>query len=254
MQTKKLLRKLAAYYPKRLAEGYDHVGLQIGALPEETNRIMLCLDFDRFLLDEALAFRPDLIISHHPFFFGNPRKIREADPEKDALSKRLEEEGLTVYSFHTNFDSGTPGMNDELAGRLGLSDIRPLVGERSARGGELPREMDIHEFAEYAKERLGAPYGRLVAEGKESVRSVAIIGGAGSFAWRIAKEEGYDIYVSGDCPHHAFREMKIAGYNYLDLPHEIEKAFVSRMEKTLKSIDPALEIRGFEHEVPPELI
>ncbi len=254
METKRLLKALGKYYPKRLAESYDHVGLQLGKLPPETKSVFLVLDFDRFVFEKAAAFRPDLVITHHPFFFGRPREILERDPEKKALAEAAAEAGLCIYSFHTNFDAGTPGMNDELCRRLGLSAVKPLSGEPCARGGLLPAPMGIREFAAYAKERLGVPYGRLLDGGKKVVRKVAVIGGAGSFAWRIAKEEGYDVFVSGDCPHHAFREMAIAGYDYLDLPHEIEKAFVLRMKETLLSIDPTLRVSGAEHEIPPRII
>ncbi len=254
METNRLLRALARYYPKRLAEGYDHVGLQLGTLKEETKRIFLCLDFDSQVFEEARAFGPDLIITHHPYFFGNPKKIMEVDVEKAELTKRCEEAGLAIYSYHTNFDAGYPGMNDELALRLGLLDVANLATQPTARGGRLPEPMDIHEFAEYAKKALRAPYGLLIAAGKPVVEKVAIIGGAGSFAWRDVKEEGYDVYISGDAPHHARREILLAGFDYLDLPHEIEGAFVERMKKTLLSIDGSLEIGGEVHEVPPEVI
>ena len=46
MKTKILLKKLARYFPKSLAESYDHVGLQCGKIKEETNTILLCLDYD----------------------------------------------------------------------------------------------------------------------------------------------------------------------------------------------------------------
>ena len=46
MKTKTLLKKLAKYFPKSLAESYDHVGLQCGKIKEETNTILLCLDYD----------------------------------------------------------------------------------------------------------------------------------------------------------------------------------------------------------------
>ena len=44
MKTKTLLKKIAKYFPKSLAESYDHVGLQCGKIKEETNTILLCLD------------------------------------------------------------------------------------------------------------------------------------------------------------------------------------------------------------------
>ena len=69
-----------------------------------------------------------------------------------------------------------------------------------------------------------------------------------------AQKEGYDIFISGDIPHHGRREVVLRKYNYLDLPHEIEKIFMPQMEETLLSIDPTLEIVKVDHEELPILI
>jgi dinuclear metal center YbgI/SA1388 family protein len=254
MNTRALLRRLAVYYPQRLRESYDFGGLMVGKLPPETHRVFLCLDFDDEVYPLALKAKPDLILTHHPFFFGHPKAILAEDPVKAALYEKMLLSGLTLCSYHTNFDAGTPGMNDELAEKLGLIDPKPLVEAPMARGGELPEAMEVHAFARYAKERLGVSYGLLIAEGKPLVKSVALIGGGGWMENVFAQKEGYDIYLSGDCPHHGRREIVLRHYNYLDLPHEIEKAFMTRMTKTLLNIDQTLVISSVDHEKLPEVI
>jgi putative NIF3 family GTP cyclohydrolase 1 type 2 len=87
------------------------------------------------------------------------------------------------------------------------------------------------------KATFGVSYGLLIAAGKPMISSVAMIGGGGWMENVNAQAEGYDIYLSGDCPHHGRREIVLRHYNYLDLPHEIEKAFMTRMTKTLLNID-----------------
>jgi putative NIF3 family GTP cyclohydrolase 1 type 2 len=123
-----------------------------------------------------------------------------------------------------------------------------------ARGGRLPEPMEIHAFARYAKSKLGVDYGLLIAAGKQEITTVALIGGGGWMENEIAQKEGYDIYLSGDCPHHGRREIVLRNYNYLDLPHEIEKAFMTRMTKTLLTINQSLVISSVDHEKLPEVI
>ena len=41
-----ILRKLSKNFPKRLAAGYDHVGLQTGKKPGKVQKIFLSLDLD----------------------------------------------------------------------------------------------------------------------------------------------------------------------------------------------------------------
>jgi putative NIF3 family GTP cyclohydrolase 1 type 2 len=166
----------------------------------------------------------------------------------------MEKLGTPIYSYHTNFDAGSPGMNDALAKELGLVGIRPLIEAPMARGGDLPSPMEVRKFADYAKRKLGVSYGLLVPAGKEMVSSVAIVGGGGWSFNQVAQKEGYDIFVSGDIPHHGRREITLRHYDYLDLPHEIERIFMKQMTKTLLNIDLSLTIISVDHEKIPELI
>jgi GTP cyclohydrolase I len=254
METKALLRKLAVYYPQRLRESYDYGGLMVGKLPSEVHSIFLCLDFDDEIYPLALKAKPDIIVTHHPFFFGTRYRVLKEDPIKAALYAKMLDSKMVLLSYHTNFDAGTPGMNDELAEKLNLQDIKPLATAPMARGGKLAKPMEVHAFARYAKERLGVDYGLLIAAGKSEISSVALIGGGGWMENVNAQAEGYDIYLSGDCPHHGRREIVLRHYNYLDLPHEIEKAFMSRMTKTLLNIDQSFQITSVDHEKLPEVI
>ena len=244
IKTSSLLAKLAKKFPKRFAKEYhDHVGLMVGRLPEYVNSIYLALDFEPSIFEEAVKLKPDLIITHHPFVYGSRAKIRKTDPQKDAFIQQVSAAGLVVYSLHTNFDRGQDGMNDALAQALGLSDIKQLEKEPMARGGKLPYPMSIHQFGEYAKQKLQASYGLLLPYGKQIVETAAIIGGGGAPEYKIAQEEGYDVFISGDMRHHIRRGIINDAYNYLDLPHEIESIFIPQMEKILLSFDKDLIIK-----------
>ncbi len=259
MNTKSLLRKLSKKFPKNIAKKYhDFPGLQYGKLKEETKTILLCLDFDDVVLDEVLKTtdfsKIDLIITHHPFIYGTFKKVLKNDPVKAALVERLDKYNVPIYSYHTNFDEGEGGMNDALVEALNLKNIHKLEAIPMARGGELEEEMDVLEFAKYAKEKLNVEYGQLLNFGKKTIKKVAIIGGGGWYHFIDAKNEGYDIYISGDIPHHGRRDVVLNKYNYLDLPHEIERIYMKQMKKVLLNIDKDLEILIVDHEKLPIII
>lgn len=255
MKTKALLYHLSKRFPKRLAEAWgDYVGLMVGKLPDEVNRIVLCLDFDEFIYDEAKAFKPDLIITHHPFIYGTKKKVLEADSHKRELTKRLEKAGIPVYSMHTNFDDGIGGMNDALTNALHLTKVYTPSGCTSMRIGYLAKKMELSEFTKYAKQALNISYGLLTKSNDRPIKKVGIVGGGGSYFYKTALEEGCDIYISGDVSHHTRREMQIEGMNYLDLPHEIEKIFMPQMYAILKEIDHKLEILIIDHEKEPQVV
>ena len=104
MNTKSLLIKLSKYYPRKIAKKYgDFHGLMVGKLKDETNKILLCLDLDYTIYDEVKKFNPDLIITHHPFIFGNKKEVLENDPIKKELYDKLIKDNIPVYSIHTAF-------------------------------------------------------------------------------------------------------------------------------------------------------
>ena len=255
MNTKLLIRKLANRFPKRLAKVYhDHVGLMTGKLPEDVHKIILCLDFDYEVLPLIKENKPDLIITHHPFIYGTKYRIFKCDKLKEALCNEIDALGVPVYSMHTNFDSGKDGMNDALAEALGLKNVYMPEKEICMRIGELDEAMPVEEFAKFAKAKLNMDYGLLIAEGSPIVKKVGIVGGGGSRDWPVARDEGCDIYISGDAPHHVRRSIVNEKFNYLDLPHEVEKIFMPQMKKILLSIDPNLEILMVDHEELPKVI
>ena len=255
MNTNALLRKLAKQFPKRYAKAnHDYVGLMCGKLPEEVHKIFLCLDCDWEVFPLIKEAKPDIVFTHHPFIYGTRARVLKHDESKKALYDELNKAGIPVYSFHTNFDTGKGGMNDALVETLELSDVQTPEQDIMMRGGKLKTAMKVVDFARYAKEKLNVEYGLLIAKGKPIVESVAIIGGAGSGRWRLAKELGYDIFISGDVPHHVRRDIVNGQYNYFDMPHEIEKIFMPTMKKILLDMDNSLEIIAVDHEKLPKVI
>lgn len=250
-----MLVKLAKRFPKRYAKmNHDFVGLMVNKLPKEVHRIMLCLDFDASLIKQVEEFKPDLIMTHHPFIYGPKHIILRYNMERIEVYNKMLENGTPIYSMHTNFDTGKGGMNDALSEALGLKNVYAPEKDICMRIGELEHEMDVVEFAKFAKEQFKVEYSLLINEGNKTIKKVGIIGGGGSRRWDIAKEEGCDIYISGDAPHYVRRDVVNAHYNYLDMPHEIEKIFMPQMKKILLEMDPNLEILIVDHEQLPKVI
>jgi putative NIF3 family GTP cyclohydrolase 1 type 2 len=51
-----------------------------GRLPLEVKKIFLCLDFDDEIYANAVAAKPDLILTHHPFLYGSKHQVLAGDP------------------------------------------------------------------------------------------------------------------------------------------------------------------------------
>ena len=250
-----VLRRIARDFPKRFAKAnHDRVGLMTGKKPDKIQKVLLLLDLDWEVLPIVKEFKPDVIITHHPFIFGTRARVLKWDESKRLLVEQIDGMGIPVYSFHTNFDTGRGGMNDALSKALGLVNVYTPMKNPMMRIGELESPIEAVEFAKFAKTVFHVDYALLINNGAKNIKKVGIIGGGGSRSWPIAKEEGCDIYISGDAPHYVRRDIVNAQYNYLDMPHEIEKIFMPTMKEILLELDPSLEIKTVDHEKLPKVI
>jgi dinuclear metal center YbgI/SA1388 family protein len=111
--------------PTRLAAEWDNVGLLLGERGKRVERLMTCLTVTPESAEEAISSRVEMIVSHHPIFFRPVQRLTDATPEGRMLLS-LAGAGLAVYSPHTAFDNVAGGINEILAQRLGLVDVKPL--------------------------------------------------------------------------------------------------------------------------------
>lgn len=128
VRVKDIIKIMEKYFPLNLAQKWDNCGLMLGSPDKGVKKVLLCLDLDMTNLYNALAFKPDLIITHHPLFFKELRHIDYRTPQGQLL-KELILNDISVYSAHTNLDAAENGVNQILAEILGLMEISPLFPE-----------------------------------------------------------------------------------------------------------------------------
>ena len=115
--------------PLESAEPWDNTGLQVGSAGYQVDKVLLALDVTAEVVDEAIDKKVQLIICHHPMLFRPLKQLRTDTPEGNLLAK-LVRGNISVYAAHTNLDSAPGGVNDALATRLGLIDVKPLRERR----------------------------------------------------------------------------------------------------------------------------
>lgn len=130
---------LEEFAPLSLAEEWDNVGLLLGDRAAVVERVMTCLTVTPESAAEAVEARAQLVVTHHPILFRGVKRLT-ADTAEGSMVLDLAKAGVAVYSPHTAFDNTAGGINDALAGRLGLADLAPL------RRGDGPRQCKLVVF------------------------------------------------------------------------------------------------------------
>lgn len=130
-----IIDALERFAPLAWQEDYDNSGLQVGLFDEAgmplgrealITGVLVCLDITEAVIDEAAARGCNLVVSHHPLIFRPLKAVTGAVYQQRCVAKALRL-GIALYAAHTNLDNAPGGVSWEMASRLGLRDIRPLV-------------------------------------------------------------------------------------------------------------------------------
>ncbi|MFU8856725.1 MAG: Nif3-like dinuclear metal center hexameric protein [Deferrisomatales bacterium] len=124
-------RALEELAPLGLAEPWDRPGLQAGDPRAPVQSVLVALDATPAALTQALQRNAQLLVTHHPLLLEPLPRLDLSRPLPQLLARFLTS-GVGVYASHTNLDRAEGGVNDALAARLGLADVRPL-GEGESR-------------------------------------------------------------------------------------------------------------------------
>ena len=215
-----------AVAPLALQESYDNSGLIVGDRDAEVTRALLCLDCTEAVVDEAIVKGCDIIIAHHPIVFGGLKRFTGGDYVQRTVIKAIQN-NIAIYACHTNLDNVLRGgVNERIAQQLGFDVervLRPIAADfgsfassggvvdsevfRTAGAGilcNLQKPMNVLDFLQHVKERMGAEVVKYTKCDIEVVGKVAICGGAGSFLIGDALRAGADAFITSDVKYHEF--------------------------------------------------
>ncbi len=193
MKISEILEFLQEKAPFETAEAWDNSGLLIGSPDAETEAVVIALDITDDVIDTACVGEAKLIISHHPVIFSPLKAL-----PTDSIPYRLVSEGVAALCVHTNLDKACGGVNDCLAEQLGLQDVH-TAADGMSRVGKLPQAMTAEAFAAHVADTLKTAV--RVRAGEDTVRTVALCGGAGADLVLSLLNEA-DAALTGEVKHH----------------------------------------------------
>ena len=116
---------LDGLYDPRWADDWDAVGTVCGDPDGDVSRVLFAVDPVRAVVDEAVTWGADLIVTHHPLYLKGVTSVAATSP-KGKVVHTLIGNGIALHTCHTNADSPPGGVSESMAKALGLTDIRPL--------------------------------------------------------------------------------------------------------------------------------
>ena len=198
---------------------YDNSGLLVGDPGREVTGVHFALDVTDHVIDEALGYGANLIVTHHPLMFSPIRRLVETDHQARLLC-RLIREHISLIAAHTNLDAAPGGMNDALAAALSLTDV---TGEGFLRVGTLPCPMTAAEFAAHAGRCLGDAV-RLMGDASARVTRLGLCSSSGGDEWPAAAEMGADAFLTGEMKHHLALAAAARGVAVFEAGHHATEA------------------------------
>ncbi|MEM8733456.1 MAG: Nif3-like dinuclear metal center hexameric protein, partial [Planctomycetota bacterium] len=242
IKLQEILAWLEQTAPLRLSEAWDNTGLLLGNPDAPVSKVLTCLTVTPESVAEAVDQDANLVIAHHPMPF-KPLKRMTTESYEGGLLWQLASHGIALYAPHTAWDSANFGINAQLATRLDLDAVEPLIefatetkkseptqsssGEAalgSGRVGNLRLPTAVADIAAQIQSSLTAVRPRGVLIDRQVTRVAVACGSGGSFL-SAAVNSNADLLVTGESTFHTCLEAKALGISLLMVGHFASERF-----------------------------
>ena len=243
VKVKDIMGVMERIAPKKLAEGWDNVGLAIGDPEKQVTKILVALDVIDPVVEEAKEMGAEMIVTHHPIIFRPLPNVTD----KTSIGRGLMtlcRHGINAVNAHTNLDCAPGGVNDVLAQTLGLRNIEVIPGgiPNLLRMGDVD-EQPLSQFLSTVKDHLGCDGLRYVDGGKP-VHRVAVGGGACADGMLDAIAAGCDTFVTSDVKYNQFWDAHDLGLNLIDAGHfATENPIIAVLASKLQAQFPEIQVK-----------
>lgn len=251
MTVKELITKLEERFPVEKAESWDNPGLQTGRRNKEIKKIYVALDATDEIIEDAVIWGADLLLTHHPMTIEGIRKV-STDTLAGKRFMELIQNDICCYAMHTNYDIVEMAPLSGEMMKLQRSEILVKTGidqvtgqyEGFGRVGFLVRPVTLEECAGLVKTIFHLEHVKVFGDPDAVIQRVAISPGSGKSMISSAIKAKAQVLITGDIGHHEGIDAVDNGLAIIDAGHYgLEHIFIPKMEEYLKKHTKGLEIR-----------
>jgi len=222
MKLQEIYNHLDKISPFELQEKWDNSGLIVGEMTRETSQIVVSLDIDAQMIEQARE--GTLFIVHHPLIFDKLAQLDLAKYPANLLEQMILKKH-SLIAMHTNFDQ--THLNKYVFEKiLGFKMQSQSAFLCTAQG-----EWNYKALLKLIKEKLDLPTLKVVGK-KENITSIALCTGAGA---SLMDEVEADCFLTGDIKYHDAMKAMSEDLMMIDIGHyESEKFFAEILLEELK--------------------
>ena len=208
--------------PFELQEKWDNSGLIVGDMSREISQIVVSLDIDEEMIEEAKE--GTLFVVHHPLIFGKLSQLDFAKYPSNLLEKLIFKK-QSLIAMHTNFDQTHLNryVFEKVLG-FTLKEEVPFICQTEG-------TWNYHDLLALIKEKLNLPTLKVIGK-KETITSVAMTTGAGA---SLMDEVDADCFLTGDIKYHDAMKALSENLMMVEIGHyESERFFAEILLDELK--------------------
>jgi len=222
MKLQEIYNHLDKISPFELQEKWDNSGLIVGELEREVSQIVVSLDIDFDMIEEAKE--GTLFVVHHPLIFDKLTQLDFAKYPSNLIEEMILKKQSCI-ALHTNFDQThlNKYVFEKVLG-FTLDSQNPFLCTTKG-------EWNYKALLSLIKEKLGLPTLKVVGK-KEKINSIALCTGAGA---SLMDEVEADCFLTGDIKYHDAMKAMSQDLMMIDIGHyESEKFFAEILIDELK--------------------
>ena len=222
MKLQEIYNHLDKVSPFELQEKWDNSGLIVGKMSRDVSGIVVSLDIDMQMIEEAKE--GTLFVVHHPLIFDKLAQLDLAKYPANLLEKMIQKNHSCI-ALHTNFDQ--THLNKYVFEKvLGFA-----LDSQNAFLCTAKEEWNYKALLKHIKEKLDLPTLKVVGK-KENIKSITLCTGAGA---SLMDDVEADCFLTGDIKYHDAMKAMSEDLMMIDIGHyESEKFFAEIMMDELK--------------------
>lgn len=243
MKQLELANHIEAIAPLEIGEAWDNQGFMYRSGKNSIKKMLISLDFNEAVAEEAIELKVDFVLTHHPYIF-KPLTHLDAQDKSQKGFLNLIRHNISLYASHTSFDITKGGNSDFIMGLLGLKPEENKSIPPIGRMGYLPVKMPLKKWIQQIKDHLDIDEPiKFVGNPDKLIYSVGVTTGSGSDLIKAFHLAGCDAYITGDLKFHDGQLGETLGMALIDGTHyHTEKFFSQNMKAHLKKRGVNIEI------------